>query len=483
VDGVTQSEDCLSLNVWAPYGAKNAPVAVYSKCSHFGSTFFPNHHLQPPHPLLTHMHLLFKYITLTATVHGGGFMSGSTAEPVYEADWFVSRGNLVVVTMNYRLGALGFLSGAGDLKGNYGIMDQRMALQWVKDNINAFGGNPNHVTLFGQSAGAMSTLTHYVSDGSAGLFNRVIIQSPVGLQYQVHDQARKKAEIFAHSLFCSVDDIKCLRSRPVGWITALDLATEYVFDLTNTKSINFLPWLPAVDGDVLLDQPMDLIANKKVPNKDVEVIIGSVLNETAIWVPYFIVDTSITEDIVFDLQWGKLGSEVHNFYKSIGYTESVGRRVEGALTDYLFTCYVRRLANNLIAAGVRVSVYHFLYIPSFLAGLYDDIGGLGKNCESAVCHASELSFVWHTAEVQIDTKTKTKGGFVGNEASLSMTMVESWLKFFHHSFELNDPVWPKWDSNKRSTAFDIFEDGSMKQERINFHGDACDWWDTQNYWP
>ena len=135
-----QSEDCLSLNVWTP-GGEGLPVFVW--------------------------------------LHGGGFSSGSGGQPWYDGALLAGRGEMVVVTVNYRLGALGYLylpdeSGAP----NAGLLDQLAALRWVRDNIAAFGGDPAHVTLGGQSAGALSALAMLALPEAGELFTRVALQSP-----------------------------------------------------------------------------------------------------------------------------------------------------------------------------------------------------------------------------------------------------------------------------------------------------------------
>ncbi|MBC6982883.1 carboxylesterase/lipase family protein [Caulobacter sp. 17J80-11] len=168
-------EDCLYLNVWAPaHGARRAPVMVF--------------------------------------IHGGGWTNGATALPLYWGDRLAARG-VVVVSVNYRLGPLGFLahpelsreSGVG-ASGNYGLMDQVAALQWVRRNIAAFGGDPGQVTIFGQSAGAMSVSVLTASPAARGLFHRAIGQSgglfePLNLapQYMLA-QAEKEGEAYAASV-------------------------------------------------------------------------------------------------------------------------------------------------------------------------------------------------------------------------------------------------------------------------------------------
>ncbi len=140
--GANTAEDCLNLNVWTPpVSEEKRPVMVW--------------------------------------IHGGAFAGGSSG--IYDAGRLAARGDIVVVTINYRLGTLGFLAhpalgGGGDV-GNYGLADQQAALRWVRDNIADFGGDPEKVAVAGESAGGMSVCDHLVSPGSAGLFRAAILMS------------------------------------------------------------------------------------------------------------------------------------------------------------------------------------------------------------------------------------------------------------------------------------------------------------------
>src|SRR6185312_12531335 len=139
------SEDCLSLNIWTPSAARNTPVMVW--------------------------------------IHGGSLTGGSGSETMYDGAALAKRG-IVVITINYRLGALGYLAhpelsaeSPGHISGNYGLLDQIEALQWVKRNITAFGGNPSNVTIAGESAGALSVMYLMASPPARGLFAKAIAES------------------------------------------------------------------------------------------------------------------------------------------------------------------------------------------------------------------------------------------------------------------------------------------------------------------
>ena len=223
-DSQSYSEDCLNLRIWVPSNTTNTsllPVAVW--------------------------------------LHGGGFIYGTTGDPMYDGRNYAIQHNTILVTLNYRLGALGFLATPNsgghskyDLSGNYGLLDQQLALRWVKDHINAFGGDNTRVLLFGQSAGAMSVVCHLVSPLSSGLFHAVEIRSPVGLHYKTKKESTGHAQTLATTLGClPVGDgiVPCLRKISAAKIVSSQLAIEYIRHLTDPgHGINWLEWIPNIDG-------------------------------------------------------------------------------------------------------------------------------------------------------------------------------------------------------------------------------------------
>ena len=179
--GRQTDEDCLSLNVWTPRADS-----------------------QQPRPVMV-------------WIHGGAFINGSGG--IYDARRLAARGDIVVVTINYRLGALGFLAhpalGAPGQVGNYGLADQQAALRWVRDNIAAFGGDPGKVTIAGESAGGMSVCDHLVAPGSRGLFRAAIIQSgPCQAQVALPDAQNALSVDYAADAGCA--DPADRRRLPAG---------------------------------------------------------------------------------------------------------------------------------------------------------------------------------------------------------------------------------------------------------------------------
>ncbi len=223
-DGTNQSEECLYLNLWTPTGsdAKSLPVMVF--------------------------------------IHGGSFVSGAGSLPIYDGARLAVRGEVIVVTLNYRLGALGFLaggSGADRLAGNYGFRDQQLALQWVRKNIGGFGGDPTRITIFGESAGAMSVGAHLVAPGSRGLFSNALMESnPYGVPFKTRsgaDKIRSEFDTMTVAAGCR-GRLACLAKLPAGTIVrAQDEVVPLQAFAGELGSI--LAWAPYVDDRLIAGQP------------------------------------------------------------------------------------------------------------------------------------------------------------------------------------------------------------------------------------
>jgi carboxylesterase type B len=234
------SEDCLSLNVWTPRAAvergkrKRLPVMVF--------------------------------------IHGGAFVYGAGSLPLYDGAYLAASGDVVVVTLNYRLGALGFLAVPElGLTGNYGILDQREALRWVARNIRAFGGDPARVTIFGESAGAMSVGLHLFSiPKNRGRFRAAIMESnPLALPYpSLQAQVEVKWQQFLSALCFESNqpptctyDLAALRALPLSTVEAADGDYASLLDVfgrlqTPMAIADVLPWTPIVDGQIFAGETL-----------------------------------------------------------------------------------------------------------------------------------------------------------------------------------------------------------------------------------
>ena len=243
-----QSEDCLSLNVYRPDSdTTGLPVMVY--------------------------------------IPGGRFEQGASDTYLYDGRFLVQQNSVILVTINYRLGALGFLYTGGEATGNYGVRDQRMALNWVQKNIAAFGGDPSRVTIDGQSAGGSSVAYHVLSNYSSGLFQRAIMESnPVALPWKQSSDGSRLAKHFAKALNCDDGDVDCMRNKSVAELLAAEKSAQGKFNPFKPLDV-FLPWTPmvGVGGDSLPDQPLNMWLKGEVVNR-VPMMTGVVANESLIFV-------------------------------------------------------------------------------------------------------------------------------------------------------------------------------------------------------
>jgi len=215
-------------------------------------------------------------------IHGGGFTSGSGSALVYYGRNLATRGNTVVVTVNYRLGTLGFLNlkeltgGRIPAIGNEGLLDQAFALEWVRDNISGFGGDPDNVTIFGESAGGMSVGAQLAMPGSRGLFHRAVPQSGAAHTASSMERAVKVLQAFLDITGVDAADTDGLRSLSLDRL--LDAQKELAARAARPDSdLGGMPLQPVIDGNVLPDLPVRAIARGSADG--VPVMVGSTLEE------------------------------------------------------------------------------------------------------------------------------------------------------------------------------------------------------------
>jgi para-nitrobenzyl esterase len=210
----SSSEDCLFLNVYLPTGDDNGQTGGGEAQ---GSTDLGGR-------------------AVMVWIHGGDLMAGESDD--FDASRLASTGNVIVVTINYRLGVFGFLAhpaltaeSPNHASGNYGILDQQLALKWVQQNIRAFGGDPGNVTIFGQSAGGLSALANIASPGAAGLFHKAIVQSGAyELVLPSLAIGESQGTTFAGNVGCSSQTVRCLRSLTVQQILANPISANPIVD-------------------------------------------------------------------------------------------------------------------------------------------------------------------------------------------------------------------------------------------------------------
>lgn len=237
------NEECLYLNVWSPAAdGRQRPVMVW--------------------------------------IHGGGFVIGSGSSAMYNGTEMAKNGDVVIVTINYRLGPLGFLyfndeQRKAGFENNLGIKDQIAALQWVKQNIAAFGGNPNQVTIFGESAGGTSVQTLMASPKAQGLFHKAIVQSgPSGIIWKP-ESATVITNKYLSLLGLKPTEFEKLKSMPLD---SIRLAEDALIDWM-VAELNDKVFCPTIDGDLL---PSDIFSCVK-KHSTIPLMIGTNLNESTIF--------------------------------------------------------------------------------------------------------------------------------------------------------------------------------------------------------
>lgn len=370
-----QSEDCLSLNVWTPKASPDAKLPV----------------------------LVF--------IHGGAFVIGSSADPapgtptqrLYDGSNIASSQDVVVVNFNYRLGALGFLAGVAGLNGNFGFMNQQLALEWVRDNIAAFGGDPKRVTLSGESAGAMSVGLHLLSaPKSAPLFNAAIMQSnPLGLPYKDLTQARRIGEMYLVASGCwfKLDQLGCLRAKTTDQLLSAQKTPLLLVPTLEFGLYSLVTWAPVVDGTVITTAP---IASALKDGITKPTIIGTNDQEATPFIAGFRnpIKALGYQTALATLFGPENTAQVIQAYPFDANNDNRTRLTDVA-NDYFFACPTRFLART---AKAPVYLYEFDHGPTL--STFPEVVA----CKGKACHGDELPFAFNTLSNPAYTADERKIG-------------------------------------------------------------------------
>jgi para-nitrobenzyl esterase len=401
------NEDCLFLNVFTP-GSKNGQV------KHSG-------------------------LPVMVWIHGGAMVAGSGNW--YDPTPLVTKGDVIVVTLNYRLGALGFfghqaLDAEGHLNANYGLMDQQFALRWVKRTIAKFGGDPNRVTIFGESAGGLSVFSNLASPTAAGLFHRAIAQSGAYGNFSTYDQtifdlpyAEYLGSIFAGMVGCDSQTAECLRATPADVLVKKQPGAFF----------------PIVDGTVLTQPPDKAFAGGQFNR--MPVIVGSTHDEARlnIAMEYDYKGKQLTDDDYPAAVAKSFGMSVDDWlikdvvlgalYPLSNYTNPIGPwrapLALGALWTDSGACQ-ERTATRLLAH----------YVPTYEYEFNDQNAPLGL--------LPPVSFpmgAYHSSEIQYLFRPLSQ--FEPDQQQLSDAMVAYWTRFAAHGNpnSLTLPVWLPYNAN------------------------------------
>ena len=354
-------------------------------------------------------------------IHGGAFTTGSGSSPMYNPRNLASRGNVVVVTINYRLNVFGFLNlneitdGRIPATGNEGILDQVAALSWVKQNIEAFGGDPNNVTIFGESAGGMSVGTLLGIPQTTGLFRRVILQSGAAHGTNSLKRAVLVAENLMDILGIKPADAKVLRNLiPAQLLHGLE---ELSARLRNPRfGIEGLPLQPTVDNNVFTRFPLEAI--KSGSAKDIAVLIGTNLDE---WRLMAAMDPQVAkmdqDRLIKRLRHLSEYTNVENLVEKYRASRAEKGRsttppdlfmaIEG---DWTFRIPAIRLTEIQNSLGAAAFAYLFTWTSPIMGGK------LGS------CHALDLPFVFGLLE-------KNFSGVGPAAEALKDNIQSAWLAF------------------------------------------------------
>ncbi|MCW2757931.1 MAG: pnbA [Nocardioidaceae bacterium] len=403
-------EDCLNLNVWTPDpAATGLPVLVW--------------------------------------IHGGAFINGSGAVPIYDGGAY-ARDGIVTVTVNYRLGVDGFAH-LPDRPDNRGMLDQVAALEWVRDNIAGFGGDPGNVTIAGESAGAMSVTTLTAMPAARGLFGRVIAESGAGHHVLTPETAALVTTALAERLGVAPTG-DALAGVPVDELVAAQLAlgSEIGAETDRTKwreiSANGMPFEPIVDGESLTGRPYDVIAAGD--GADVDLLIGTNDTEHTLFLyplaPY-------VDEPTARLMLGAFGAP-EGAYETLATADGTPYDVLVAgLTDWFFRVPALRLAENRLARGRDTFVYQFGWRTPVLDGV------LGAT------HALEIGFAFDNLDV-------AEGEWLaGPDApqALADDMHSAWVGFVRDG----DPGWPAYGEARSTRRFGGPGDGTVVDDPESEH--------------
>jgi para-nitrobenzyl esterase len=391
------SEDCLTLNIWAPADAKNAPVFFW--------------------------------------IHGGALVGGSSAESMYDGTRLAAQG-VVVVSINYRLGVFGFLAHPElsaesplGISGNWGILDQIAALKWVRQNIASFGGDPANVTIAGQSAGGLSVMYLLASPEARGLFAKAIAQSA----YMITTPDLKEAKYGLPSAEQSGVAFAAALHKP-------DIKALRAMDADELIAARFSPF-GAVDGHVLPRQLVDTFdKGEQAPVPLLAGFTSGELRSIRVLVPPVPATASAYEAAIRD-RYQDLADEFLRLYSASTMQESVFATTRDALYGWT--------AEHLVKKQTALGQPAYLYIWDHGYPAMDLVGLHGF-------HASELPYLFATFDRVGPHWPKVPA--TPEERSVSDVLIGYWTSFMRTGkpAAANAPVWPAYGS---SSAFLAFQQG------------------------
>jgi para-nitrobenzyl esterase len=392
------SEDCLTLNVWTPAGARNAPVFFW--------------------------------------IYGGALTAGASREPMYDGARLAARG-VVVVSINYRLGVFGWLAhpelsaeSPQGVSGNYGLLDQIEALRWVRQNIKAFGGDPANVTIAGESAGALSVMYLMAAPPARGLFAKAIAESA----YMISTPELKQRRFGADAAEASGTRLTAaLRRSNLAALRAMD-AKELV---DAAPATGYAPW-PTVDGKIVPRQLVDVF--DKGEQAPVPLLAGfnsGEIRSLRALAPRPPANPADYERLIRE-RYRDLADNFLKLYPAANLEESILATTRDALYGWT--------AERLVRSQTAQRIASFLYF-------FDHGYPAEESANLHAFHASELPFVFGTLETTPPNWPKIPA--TPQETSLSEAMIGYWSSFAKTGKPqaAHQPDWPAYSSTRAYMAF------------------------------
>jgi len=389
-----ESEDCLTLNIWTPgIDNKKRPVMFW--------------------------------------IHGGGYLFGGSRSPAYDGSNLAKRGDVVIVTINYRLGAFGYLFIPG-ITANAGQLDQVLALKWVNDNIAKFGGDPDNVTIFGESAGAYSVIALTAMPAAKGLFRRVIAESMPLIDPKV---PKKTTKLLMRALGIKSGDIDALRKVP---------PEEIIKAQNEITKQGGLIFRPIIDGDTFPIHPLVMMKEGKC--KDIDLLMGTNMHEAKLFTSLDPNLRKINDEKATIFYLASMGINSDNAQKIIKTykeaREGILSNEPKELLDAIATDLMFRVATlQILEAQSKNQPHTYNYLFTWETSIFDGMFGS--------CHALELPFVFNTFK---DPGMKALVGNATNTDTLCENMMDAWLSFARNGNPNHDgiPNWPTYEKNNRS---------------------------------
>lgn len=405
-------DDILNLNVWTPDVRASLPVLVW--------------------------------------IHGGAFTRGSSAAPLYDGAAF-ARDGVVFVSINYRLGAEGFAL-IDDAPANRGLLDQVAALEWVRDNISAFGGNPDQVTVAGESAGAMSVVSLVAMPAARGLFRRAVAQSGAGHSVMSAETARKVSTALGESLGVEPTRTGFAEVPPERLVETQERLTTRIRSEPDPAKwgeivTDSLAFEPCVDGIVLPGRPIDRIAEGS--GADVELLVGHNDDEMTLFFAPSGVDRMLDDGAMRALaaQYGLTDADAVDRYRTVRPDATPGEVAMHILRDWMYRIPAIRLAE---ARPADTYLYRFGWKSPVLDGR------LGAT------HALDIGFVF-------DNLARSRALTGPNPPQkLADEMHRAWVSFA----TTGSPGWPAYGESRTEMKF-----GEIGETEVDFEADLRRLWD------